>query len=77
MGAWDGRRGWIYHVATAPPYRRRSLATRLVSAVEAGFRDLGARRVRVVVQDGNEGAEAFWTARGFEAAPVRLFGRDL
>jgi hypothetical protein len=38
---------------------------------------LGAHRVRVVVQDGSETAEAFWTERGFEPSPVRLFGRDL
>jgi ribosomal protein S18 acetylase RimI-like enzyme len=33
MGGWDGRRGWIYHVATAPDERRAGLAAELVHRV--------------------------------------------
>jgi ribosomal protein S18 acetylase RimI-like enzyme len=76
MGAWDGRRGWIYHVATAATYRRAGVASVLVARIETRLAELGAVRVNVLVRDGNERGRAFWTAAGYEAAS-RQFGKDL
>lgn len=77
LGAWDGRRGWIYHVAVAPSYRRQGIATRLVDQVEAGLRALGCRKVNVTIRPTSDGGEAFWTKRGYAAGPARQFGREL
>lgn len=77
MGAWDGRRGWIYHVATAPHQRRGGLATRLVRRIEEHLRTLGCRKVNVIVRDENEGGAAFWASLGYSAAPARQMGREL
>ena len=76
MGAWDGRRGWIYHVATAATYRRSGVASVLVARIEARLAELGVARVNVLVREGNERGRAFWTAAGYEAAS-RQFGKDL
>src|SRR5262245_32420028 len=40
MGAWDGRRGWIYHVATGASYRRTGVASTLVGRIEARLAEL-------------------------------------
>lgn len=77
MGGWDGRRGWIYHVATAADERRSGLATRLVRAVEDRLQSLGCRKINVIVRDDNVGGAAFWEALGYEAAPARQMGREL
>ena len=77
LGAWDGRRGWIYHVATAESHRRRGVASRLVGQVEASLRDLGCPKVNVMVRDENEGARELWTARGYGLGPARQFSREL
>ncbi len=77
LGAWDGRRGWIYHVATAENHRRRGIATRLVDQVETGLRDLGCPEVRVNVGEDNVGARGFWQSRGYETRPTRQFARRL
>lgn len=77
MGGWDGRRGWIYHVATAEGERRTGLATRLVRQIEQQLAARGARKVNVVVQDGNEDGVAFWESLGYDMAPVRQYGREL
>lgn len=77
LGAWDGRRGWIYHVATAASHRRRGIATRLVGQVESGLRDLGCLEVRVNVGEGRDEATAFWRARGYEQRPTRQHARSL
>ena len=77
LGAWDGRRGWIYHVATAESHRRRGVAGKLVGQVEAGLRDLGCPKVNVMVRDENEGTREFWTARGYGLGPARQLSREL
>jgi len=77
LGAWDGRRGWIYHVATAASHRRTGLATRLVGQVEAQLRELGARRVNILVHEDNPDGARFWKSVGYAERPTRQFGRDL
>lgn len=76
LGGWDGRRGWIYHVATIESHRRRGVASRLVDRVEEGLRDLGCLRVNVMVRDENEGARKFWAARGYGLRPARQLSRE-
>jgi ribosomal protein S18 acetylase RimI-like enzyme len=77
MGGWDGRRGWIYHVATTPGERRTGLATRLVRQIETRLEALGCRKVNVIVRDDNDEGAAFWEALGYTPAPARQFGREL
>lgn len=77
MGGWDGRRGWIYHVAVATGERRKGLATRLVAGVEAQLASLGCPKVNVIVRDGNTDGAEFWEASGYTFAPTRQFSRDL
>ena len=77
VGAWDGRQGWLYHVATAKAHRRKGIATRLVGRVEQRLRALGCPTVNLFVCDGDDGAEPFWTAMGFAASTSRPFVREL
>ena len=77
MGGWDGRRGWIYHVATSPDQRRDGLATRLVRLLEEHLRALGCRKVNVIVRDDNQAGAAFWESLGYTTASARQMGREL
>jgi GNAT superfamily N-acetyltransferase len=77
LGGWDGRRGWIYHVATLAAERRTGLATKLVRQIEERLRALGCRKVNAMVIDDNDDGAAFWTSLGYSRAPARQFGREL
>lgn len=77
MGGWDGRRGWIYHLAVAEGHRRAGLATRLVRQLEAGLVALGARKVNAIVTGGNATGAAFWAASGYRAHDSVQYGREL
>ena len=77
MGGWDGRRGWLYHVATVPGRRRFGLASRLVDQLETRLRALGCPRVSVVVEAANEDALAFWQARGYARRDTHQLGKAL
>lgn len=77
LGAWDGRRGWIYHVATVASHRRRGIAARLVHQIEDALRVLGCLKVNVMVQDSNDDGRAFWPELGYREAGARQFGKEL
>jgi ribosomal protein S18 acetylase RimI-like enzyme len=77
LGGWDGRRGWIYHVAIAASHHRQGIGRRLVERVEAGLRALGCRRVNAIVMDHNESGAAFWRTMGYEPLEARRYGREL
>ena len=77
LGAFDGRRGWIYHVATAETHRRQGVASKLVDRIEAGLADLGCPKVNVVVRHESESGRAFWKARGYAVSPAKHFGKAL
>ena len=77
LGAFDGRRGWLYHVATAESHRRQGIASKLVDRIEADLAALGCPKVSVNVGEEREAARAFWKARGYALSPARQFGKEL
>lgn len=77
LGTWDGHRGWIYHVLTAPTHRRQGIATRLIDRIEAGLRALGCPKVNVMVRPDSDGGAEFWAARGYSSGPAVQFGKEL
>jgi ribosomal protein S18 acetylase RimI-like enzyme len=77
LGGWDGRRGWLYHVATAASHRRQGIATKLVDRVEASLRELGCPKVNALVREDSDGGNEFWKARGYSLGGARQFGREL
>lgn len=77
LGAWDGHRGWLYHVATAPDRRRAGLASELVRRAEEGLRSLGCPRVLISVEASNADAVAFWEHLGYDVLDTRQLGKTL
>jgi len=77
LGGWDGRRGRLYHVATAPDRRRAGVAAELVRRAEAGLRSLGCPRVLLSVEASNDEALAFWRRLGYDVLPTREMGKTL
>lgn len=65
IGAWDGRRAWIYHLAVKPLARRGRIGSGLMSAVEQSLRDRGATKINLLVEPGNRQAAAFYRALGY------------
>ena len=77
LGAWDGRRGWIYRLATAPEHRRAGIASRLITQIEDRLRELGCPKVNVRVREGNHGGRAFWRSRGYSLDSSTGLGKEL
>ena len=77
LGAFDGRRGWIYHVATAENRRRQGIASKLLDQIESSLADLGCPKVNVIVGADRDAARAFWKARGYATNPAQPFEKEL
>ena len=61
----------ILKVGVDPAWRRHGIARELLSRVASDARDLGARTCSLEVRAGNEGAQAFYQALGFESLGKR------
>lgn len=61
----DGRRGYIYHTAVHPDYRKKGIAVSLVDHVEKAMTELGIYKVALVVFDRNDTGNMFWEKQGF------------
>ncbi len=61
----DGRRGYIYHTAVHPRFRKQGIATALVESVLTALKSLGINKAALVVFDRNENGNAFWEKLGF------------
>jgi len=49
IGAWDGRRAWIYHLAVDPGFRRMRIASKMLQEVERRMREKGVPKVNAQV----------------------------
>jgi ribosomal protein S18 acetylase RimI-like enzyme len=78
LGGWDGRRGWIYHLAVKPEHQRKGIGVGLVREVEKRLVAKGAKKVNAQVHKWNERSSEFFKAIGYEAQPdLVMIGKQL
>ena len=65
MGAWDGRRGWVYHLAVSPASRRAGVGSRLLAELESQMRRKGVLKVNAIVYDWNVPSLSLFEKCGF------------
>ena len=63
----DGRRGYIYHTAVHPEYRRQRVASQLITTVLDALKHIGIHKIALVVFTKNKDGNAFWGNEGFSA----------
>ena len=66
LGAWDGRRGWIYHLGVLPMNQRSGIGARLVAEVEARMRSKGVLKVNALIYNTNRNSIAFFKKIGYK-----------
>lgn len=65
MAGNDGRRGYIYHTAVHPDFRKQGIGSLLVDATLNVLKQIGISKVALVVFDKNADGNAFWEKQGF------------
>ena len=61
----DGRRGYIYHTAVHPNYRKQGIGKALVEIALDSLLKLGINKVALVVFERNNAGNEFWEKLGF------------
>jgi ribosomal protein S18 acetylase RimI-like enzyme len=77
LAGWDGRRGWLYHVAVHRDERRRGIGRTLVADIERRLRELGCPKLNLIVWDDNTWAMQFWEALGYRREKTVEFAKEL
>lgn len=65
IGGYDGFRGWVYHLATAPEHRRRGFGRRMMSEIEDRLAAIGCPKLNLQVRATNEAVVAFYRLLGY------------
>lgn len=69
MVGHDGRRGYLYHFAVEPTYRRSGIGRQLVEAILRNLSEAGIDRLHAFVATNNHEAKLFWKSLGWNERP--------
>ncbi|MBL8088868.1 MAG: GNAT family N-acetyltransferase [Anaerolineales bacterium] len=72
IGAFDGRRGFIYHLAVHKKFRRQKVASQLLSNVEERLKNKGCLKCLLMVFADNTDAIHFYNNHGWHHQPEDL-----
>lgn len=77
MAGYDGHRGWLYYLASAPGRRGEGIARRLVQEAESRLVALGCPKVMLMVRSDNHAVLDFYDALDYVRETSRLTGKRL
>ncbi|MFD4959255.1 GNAT family acetyltransferase [Microbacterium sp. NPDC058389] len=77
MAGYDGHRGWLYYLASAPHRRGQGIGRQLVERAEELLLDMGCPKVQLMVRPDNGIARGFYDELGYEAFDVWATGKRL
>ena len=75
MVGFDGHRGWVYYLATAPDHRGRGLGRTLMAAAEDWLKALGSPKIQLMVRTDNTAVRGFYDALGYDLQDVVVIGK--
>lgn len=77
LGGFDGRRGYIYHLAVHPGYQGKGYGKVLLNQVIDELKSLGALKIHLFVFDDNQTAIGFYYHQGWELRQdIKVFSWD-
>ncbi len=65
IGGYDGRRGWVYHLAVEPKLHASGFGTLLLEELEVRLRTKGCIKVNLLIDPVNSGVKSFYERRGY------------
>jgi ribosomal protein S18 acetylase RimI-like enzyme len=78
LGAWDGRRGWVNHLAVRTGYRRSGIGKSLMNELEKRLIMKGALKVNAQIYQSNKESLAFFKSMNYEVhSDLIMIGKSL
>lgn len=66
MGGFDGRRGYIHHLAVDPDYQKRGYGKTMIDELMIKFRKMGVHKVHLFIEKYNKGVVRFFQKMGWD-----------
>jgi ribosomal protein S18 acetylase RimI-like enzyme len=66
MGGFDGRRGYVHHLAIDPDYQRRGFGTMIMENLIKKFGKIGVHKVHLFIEKYNKELVEFYKNLGWE-----------
>ncbi len=66
MGGFDGRRGYIHHLAVNPTYQRKGYGTKIITKLIEEFRQKGIHKIHLFIEKRNMEVMDFYRNLGWE-----------
>lgn len=66
MGAFDGRRGYVHHLAVDPKHQKKGYGKILMDELMKNFRQMGVHKVHLFIEKYNEEIVDFYLKLGWE-----------
>ncbi|MCG5254588.1 GNAT family acetyltransferase [Brevibacillus agri] len=70
MGSYDGRRGWVNHLAVDPACQGQALGSRLMQELERRLMNVGCEKINLLIEPENSGVQSFYRQLGFAACEL-------
>ena len=78
LGAFNGRRAWVYHLAIYPFFQNKGLGALLLHKTEEALKKSGAKKVQLFVSKTNLKVIGFYKKQGYrQLDEVIPFGKSL
>lgn len=77
MAGYDGHRGWLYYLASAPSHRGQGVGRALVAEAERLLEAMGCPKVQLMVRPENEEVRGLYAELGYEPFSVWTTGKRL
>lgn len=77
LGCWDGRRGWINHLAVDPEKSRMGIGKSLMEEVEKRLKLKGCLKINLTILPNNEDVLAFYSTIGYCEEKVIFLSKRL
>lgn len=65
MGSYDGRRGWVNHLAVDPDFQGQDVGSRLMQELERRLARLGCEKINLLIEPENGSVSDFYAKLGF------------
>ena len=75
MGAYDGRRGWVYHLAAEPHRQQQGIGRALMTELERRMGRLGVAKINLQVRPDNSRVIDFYERLGYADEQLTSMGK--
>jgi ribosomal protein S18 acetylase RimI-like enzyme len=65
LGSFDGRRGYVHHLAVLPEFQNRGIGSALLEILEDKYRKMGVVKIHLFIETVNAEVESYYQKRGW------------